>query len=150
MFFAVLLYVGSAHATTIHGRVVSVADGDTITLLGKSNQQHLIRLAEIDAPEKKQAFGEQSRRTLSSLIAGKHVEARCPSTDRYNRKICTIFHEGIDINEKMVLAGMAWVYRAYSRSQYYLQAEDLARKQKVGLWVDLNPTPPWEWRHRQE
>ena len=71
---ALLLIAFSAPAAEFAGRVVGVHDGDTITVLDASRIQHKIRLAGIDAPELKQAFGSKSKQNLSGLIYNKQVK----------------------------------------------------------------------------
>ncbi|MFU2489836.1 thermonuclease family protein [Thauera sp. WH-1] len=155
LFFAaalLTLIISDADARTLTGRIVSIADGDTVTLLDGSLQQHKIRLAGIDAPERRQAFGNRSRQHLAGLVFDKHVIAYCPKTDRYRRAICTIEVGGIDANLAQVKAGMAWHYKAYERDQRpadrrrYAQAEARARENRVGLWADRAPVAPWEFR----
>lgn len=142
----------SAGAEILAGRIVAIADGDTVTLLDANKQQHKIRLSGIDAPERKQAFGNVSRQHLAKIVFGKEVTAECPKTDRYRRWICTIEVDGIDANLAQVTAGMAWHYKAYQRDQRpddrtrYAVAEERAQEEKRGLWVDRNPVAPWEFR----
>jgi endonuclease YncB( thermonuclease family) len=135
-------------AETISGRVVGVADGDTITVLVSGRDQVKIRLAIIDAPEKAQAFGQRSKQAMSDLAFGKAVECNQSGLDRYGRTIAFCMVGGVDINLAMVKAGMAWVYRkyAYNVPDYY-SAEDEAHRQRLGLWADQEPPPPWAWRH---
>ncbi len=76
-----------AYAGEIVGRVVSVAEGDTITVLDASSKQHKIRFNAIDAPERKQALGARSRQNLARYVAGKEVRLDCPKVDRYRRKV---------------------------------------------------------------
>lgn len=145
--FALFAFQVSAQ-TTITGRVVGVLDGDTISILDASHREHRIRLAEIDAPEKAQAFGQASKKSLSDLAFGKQARADCPGTDRYRRSICTIFVDGRNVNASQVERGMAWVYRQYApKDSPLLQLEANAKASRTGLWQDRNPTPPWEWRH---
>ena len=147
-----LLSVQSVIAETLTGRIVSIADGDTVTLLDANLQQHKIRLSGIDAPEKRQPFGNRSRLHLGTLVFGKHVTADCPKTDRYKRALCTIEVNGVDANLAQVEAGMAWHYKAYERDQRhadrarYRLAERQAREERQGLWTDRDPLPPWEFR----
>lgn len=141
-----------ASAETFSGRIVAIADGDTVTLLDRMKQQHKIRLSGIDAPERKQAFGNVSRQHLAGLVFDKQVTAYCPKTDRYRRAICTIEVDGIDANLGQVAAGMAWHYKAYIRDQrpedreLYAEAEERAQRERRGLWADRNPLAPWEFR----
>lgn len=144
--------VGSVWAQSIEGRVVRVADGDTITVLDAGNRQHRIRLKGIDAPESKQAFGNVSRQTLADMVAGRQVRVRADATDRYGRVLGVIFVDGRDANLEMVRAGMAWHYTQYQRDQSaqersaYAAAEAEARATRRGLWRDANPVPPWDFR----
>lgn len=134
-------------AEDLYGRVVAVFDGDTIKILDATNRQITIRLSEIDAPEKGQAFGQASRRALSDLVARKHVVASCPSTDRYGRHVCTVTADGLNVNSRQVQTGMAWVYRQYAKTDSpLLRIEKEARAGGYGLWRDTDPVPPWEWR----
>ena len=133
-------------ADEIRGKVVSIADGDTITVLDADKHQHKIRLEGIDAPEKKQAFGTKSRQKLGDLVAGKDVTVQWTKKDRYSRIVGHVYLGDRDIDLEMVKAGMAWHYRQYSKSTELAAAEAEARKNRVGLWVDTNPVPPWEFR----
>ena len=139
-------------AVTIEGRVVAIADGDTITVLDAANVQHRIRLAGIDAPEKKQAFGTRSKQSLSDQIFSKSVSVEAGQKDRYGREIGKILVNGLDANLEQVSRGLAWHYKAYEREQSAGDrrlsdaAENEARAAKRGLWSDADPTPPWDWR----
>ena len=128
----------------LSGKVVSVHDGDTITILTEK-EQIKIRLFGIDAPELKQAYGKKSKQFLSNLIAGQIVEVEKNGNDRYGRTIGTVSLNGEDINAQMVENGYAWAYRRFSKK--YAPQESEAKFEKRGLWRD-NPTPPWEWRKR--
>lgn len=129
------------------GNVVGVADGDTITVLDAQKIQHKVRLAEIDAPEKAQAFGSKSKQALSVLVFGKQVSVVEQGQDKYKRTIGRIYLGDADVNAEQVKQGMAWVYRKYSKDKTLLPFEAEAKAQRLGLWADTNPTPPWEWRH---
>jgi endonuclease YncB( thermonuclease family) len=133
-------------ASDMSCKVVGVTDGDTITTLCPGNEQVKVRLAEIDAPEKKQPFGTRSKQALSDLCFGKQADVSPKTTDRYGRTIARVKCEGQDVSEHQVQAGMAWVYDRYAtdRSLYLLQ--DMARAGARGLWVEQQPVPPWEWR----
>ena len=146
------LAIQVASADTLTGVVVGVADGDTVTLLDAQKQQHKIRLAGIDAPEKVQAFGSKSTANLGRLAFNKNAVADCPKTDRYGRLVCKITVAGQDVGLQQVKDGMAWWFRNYSKEQSpqdqadYEQAETMAKLRRFGLWSDTNPVPPWEWR----
>lgn len=144
----------AAHADTLTGRVVSITDGDTITVLDATNNQHKIRLAGIDAPEKKQPFGDASRQHLAQLAFGKAVLVVHNKKDRYGRTVGKVMAGDADANLAQIKAGLAWHYKAYEREQSpedraaYAEAELAARTARRGLWSEANPVPPWEWRHR--
>ena len=129
-----------------HGRVVSVADGDTLTLLvGK--QQIKVRLADIDAPERRQAYGTRSRQSLAQLCHGKAAVLETRNHDRYGRTIGTVKCAGADANAEQVVRGMAWVFDRYARQDSPLYAlQRKARTATRGLWADPHAIPPWEFR----
>jgi len=139
----------------ITGYVVGVADGDTITVLDADKMQHKIRLTGIDAPEKKQPFGNRSKQSLSDMVFNKTVTVETDKRDRYGRELGKVLVGGKDVNLEQVRAGMAWHYKAYERTQSdtdrqaYADAENEAKAAKRGLWVDVDPIPPWDWRHRK-
>ncbi|MCT7551957.1 thermonuclease family protein [Aliarcobacter butzleri] len=130
------------------GKVVKVSDGDTITILTSDKTQYKIRLNDIDAPEKKQAFGNKSKDNLAKYIAGKTVKVEYKSTDKYKRILGTIYYNNTDINLQQVKDGFAWVYKKYSKNQDYYNSEKLARENKKGLWIDKIPLEPWEFRKK--
>ena len=142
-------------AETLVGRIIGVADGDTLTLLDSSKQSHKIRLSGIDAPEKKQAFGQQSKLGLSNLAYGRQAIAECAKRDRYQRAVCVVTVAGKDVGLQQIHQGLAWWYRAYAHEQRkqdqrdYERAEQVAQEKRVGLWHAKDPTPPWEWRRER-
>ena len=134
----------------LNGTVVAIADGDTLTLLDSNFVQHKIRLAYIDAPEKSQAFGEASKKSLSNLAYSKQAQAYCPSIDRYQRRVCEVVVEGLNVNRAQVFHGMAWVYAAYApKNSPLLELQAQAREQQLGLWRDDEPVAPWEFRRKK-
>lgn len=143
-------------AQTLTGRVIRIADGDTVTVLDSANTEHRIRLEGIDAPESHQAFGTQSKKNLSDMIFGKDVTVVYQKTDQYGRLVGKITLDGKDINLEQVKAGMAWHYKEYEREQtpadreLYAKAEDEARTARRGLWQDPNPTEPSEFRKEEK
>lgn len=145
-----LLTVTGCQAEVLKGRVVGVADGDTVTLLAPGNTQTRIRLFQIDAPEKSQSFGQKSKASLSDLAFGQTVDVIVETKDRYGRTVGTLMRDGIDINLEQIRRGMAWVYRQYAHDPSYFDAEDQARKNRVGLWSDEHPMPPWVFRHGEK
>ncbi|MFC0322987.1 thermonuclease family protein [Gallibacterium melopsittaci] len=132
---------------TISCRVVSVSDGDTFTCLLQNNKQIRVRLAQVDAPEKKQPYGDRSRQLLSQLIFKKNVNIQSSEHDQYGRVVGQVFDTaGKNINLTMVQQGLAWAYREYMHDNQYLQAENDARQQRRGLWQDSDPIYPSNWR----
>ena len=126
--------------------VIGISDGDTLTVLNESKQQVKIRLAEIDAPEKGQPFGTQSKQSLSDLCFGKQAKVTPRVKDRYGRTVAHISCDGVDANSEQVSRGMAWVYRKYAKDHNLYIHEQEAKRFKRGLWADKSPTPPWQWR----
>lgn len=126
-------------------KAIKISDGDTITVLS-GKEQTKVRLYGIDAPEKKQDYGQKSKQFLASLIAGQVVEVEPKGKDIYKRTLGIIYYKEQDINAQMVLNGYAWAYVKYSR--IYVDQEKTAREKKLGLWQSSDPTPPWEWRKR--
>ena len=134
-------------AAEIRGKVVAITDGDTIKVLDDLDKGVLkIRLNKIDAPEKKQAFGQKSKQYLSNLVFGKQVIIRFKEIDRYGRILGLIYINGVEVNLQMVKAGMAWHYSYYDKTPAYIEAEKKARASKVGLWIDPEPISPYEFR----
>lgn len=136
----------AAQAGELRGRVVAVADGDTLTVLDSGQRQHRVRLAEIDAPEKRQAFGERSKQSLSALCFGQQAVIEDQGRDRYGRVIGRVGCAGIDANAEQVRRGMAWVFDRYAADRSLYALQDEARKARRGLWRDSAPVPPWEYR----
>jgi endonuclease YncB( thermonuclease family) len=128
------------------GKVVVVVDGDTITEL-RDQEQVKVRLAEIDAPEKAQPFGNKSKQALNDLVHGKQVLVIEQGHDRYKRTIGRVYQDGVDVSAEQIKSGMAWVYRKYSKDASLLPLEDDAKAQRLGLWAEDEPTSPWVWRH---
>ncbi len=147
-----LAFSAIAYADLINGRVVSVSDGDTITVLDNTNTQHKIRLAGIDAPEKNQAFGTASKRSLSDMVFGRQVAVEWSKHDRYGRTVGKVIVNGMDANLEQIKRGMAWFYVKYQNEQSvqdrldYAGAQDDSQKNRLGLWSDANPVAPWDFR----
>ncbi len=150
-----LIITASAHSSTstFTGKVIDVADGDTITILTQSDGKIKIRLAGIDCPESTQTHGEKAKQYLSSLVDGKRVSIQPETVDRYGRTVGMVLVNGANINEQIVSNGHGWVFRKYCTADYcgdWLKLEEKARKTRIGLWQDANPKPPWEWRAEQK
>ena len=134
-------------AMNIKGKVVKIADGDTITIQTLNNEKIKIRLYGIDAPEKKQDYGIKSLDVLKELSYGKTVDVEVKEKDRYGRTVGIVFLNGEEINLKMIETGNAWHYKKYAKEEMsYANAEAEARKKKLGLWNSDKQISPWEYR----
>jgi endonuclease YncB( thermonuclease family) len=150
------LLIQSAYADILSGRVVGVADGDTVTILDSTNTQHKIRLGGIDAPEKHQAFGNVSKKSLSDMVYGQLVTVDWHKEDRYGRKVGKVLTNDIDVNLEQIKRGLAWYYKKYKGEMVqtdrinYVQAQQEAETNQRGLWLDANPIPPWDFRKQKK
>src|SRR6476646_2831912 len=136
MAFSLLLSLGQlASAAELAGRVVGITDGDTLTLLYEGHQQVRIRLAEIDAPESRQPYGNRARQELSDLAFGKDVTVTVQNIDRYSRTVGRVYAGSVDVSAEMVRQGAVWVYRQYSHDPMLLRDEQEARDARRGLWA---------------
>jgi endonuclease YncB( thermonuclease family) len=144
-----------AVANVIHGRVVGVSDGDSVTVLDAKKTPYKIRLAGIDAPERAQAYGQKAKESLSDLVFGKSVDVEWSKQDRYGRIVGMITLAGVDINLEQIKRGMAWHYKTYQNEQSpedrvaYAQSEREARDKRTGLWRDPAPIEPSVFRQKK-
>ncbi len=133
------------------GTGISVKDGDTIVVLYKKDIQVRIRLCGIDAPELKQPYGKEAKNYAKTLAYNKVVTVRDTGMDKYGRTIAWIkLPDGRDFSSEMLRAGYAWHYTQYDKSQKLQDLEQEERDSQRGLWADLDPIPPWDFRHEQE
>ncbi len=144
----IILIAGTLHAQTITGKVVGVADGDTITVL-QNRTQYKIRLHGIDTPEKGQDFGNRAKQFTSGMVFGKQVQVIQKDTDRYNRVVGVVYIGDKCLNQELIRNGFAWVYQKYCKDAVcneWQGLESQARKSKIGLWSHADPIPPWDYR----
>ncbi|MCW3128045.1 MAG: thermonuclease family protein [Bacteroidetes bacterium] len=128
------------------GRCVGVKDGDTIVVV-IDGVQTTIRLAEVDCPEKRQAFGQRAKQFTSDLCFGRQVSVEAKNKDRYGRTVGIVYiDDNTVLNKELVKAGFAWRYVQYSEDAEYGTLENEARAAKKGLWAGANPIAPWEYR----
>jgi endonuclease YncB( thermonuclease family) len=139
------LVASSAHADTFEGRVNRVVDGDSL-IVELKQQRVRVRLKEIDAPEIKQPFGKRSQESLTALCASKIARVTWTDRDRNGRTLGRVWCSGIDANAEQVRRGMAWVFDRYVKDRSLYPLQDVARAQRLGLWSDAEPVPPWQWR----
>ena len=145
------LLAGPLLAAEYTGKVVSISDGDTLTLLvpdGASFKQIKVRLGEIDTPERKQPYGTRAQQALSDLAYNKQARVVVQDTDRYGRTVGRVYVGSLDVNAELVKQGVAWVYRQYLKDQSLLKLEADAKAAKRGLWglPEAERCPPWDWR----
>ena len=158
----------SVWADTLQGKVIKVADGDTITIVDASGKKHRVRLMGIDAPEKDQPYGDVSTQGLNKLVSGRIVTVEYEKRDRYKRIIGKVLVDlpgevfcvaldcakKIDAGLEQIKKGLAWHYKKYQSEQsvedrmLYSDAEEQSITKKVGLWMDKEPITPWEWRRK--
>jgi endonuclease YncB( thermonuclease family) len=127
-------------------KVIGVKDGDSIEVLLEENKNIVIRLAEIDCPEKNQPYGKKAKAFVSDLIYNKEITFVKTDQDRYGRMVAKVYFKGEYLSETLIKNGLAWHNTKHSKSKYLASLEKDARKNKIGLWADPEPIAPWEWR----
>tara|TARA_R110002124_G_scaffold140809_5_gene305266 strand:+ start:401 stop:868 length:468 start_codon:yes stop_codon:yes gene_type:complete len=133
--------------TTLTGKVIGVKDGDTVVVLDSLNRQTTLRLAEIDCPENSQPFGNKAKQFTSQEIYRKQIKYIVTDIDRYGRSIAMIYYDDNKyLSAELIKSGLAWHYKRYSTSKELANYEIKARKEKAGLWIDINPIEPSAWR----
>ena len=155
-----ILFPLTSYALSTNCTVTRVLDGDTFHCIPDTviNGAKLhkdgtisVRLRGVDAPEKRQPSGTDAQESLKELIGKKTVKLDIKDIDRYGRVAAYVFVNGMNVNLEQVKRGLAWAYTEYLDRPYaseFYDAEKQARKQRLGLWKELNPTPPWEWRKK--
>jgi endonuclease YncB( thermonuclease family) len=138
----VLMLMGlqGVDANTLTGKVIRVADGDTITVLDSTNGQHRVRLLGIDAPERKEPFHDRSKQALSKMVMGKQVRVEWEKLDYWRRILGHVYVGSQWINFEMVATGWAGHFKKYSKDQKLAGAEVEARKKRLGMWKEFSPT----------
>lgn len=135
---------------TITGRAIWVMDGDTLNLQKSDKTWQIVRLYGVDAPEKDQAYGPEATQRLIDLIGRKRIKIQPVDTDRYGRTVAKVYVGKNYVNEEMISSGAAWWYKQYAPEDAELEAAEAdARAQKVGLWNDPDPMPPWRFRRER-
>jgi len=133
----------------LKGKIVKVADGDTVTLIAENKEKVRIRLLGIDAPEKGQDYGTKARQYLSDLCYGKYVTVQYAEKDQYDRILGVVYVDGMNVNEEMVRQGLAWYYRHFVDDPRLDSLEQLARTEKRNIWSRKNPISPFEFRKKK-
>jgi endonuclease YncB( thermonuclease family) len=145
LFLFLLLCCMPVRAETFSARVLAVLDGDTILILHKGHPEK-IRLADIDAPEKAQDFGMESRQSLAEMVLHRQLAVTARAIDKYGRTVALLVMDGLNVNEEQVRRGMAWEYSNFHSDRHYIALQAEARRARRGLWTRVNPMPPWQWR----
>lgn len=142
-----IFIISISFAQVLKGKVIRVADGDTITLLDSTNTQIRIRLYGIDCPESGQDFGQVAKKFTSDLCFGNFVSVEVRDIDRYGRTVGIVFTpDSINLNLALLHAGLAWHYKYFDKSEEFSNAESEAKALKKGLWLQPNAIAPWEFR----
>lgn len=152
---AVLLFLLFAGGSGLYlsGRIIAVADGDTVTVFADGRTQR-IRLYGIDCPESGQRGGSEATAFTRSLGLFAEVGIKVINKDVYGRDVAIVtLSDGRILNEELVRSGHAWVYEKYCgipRCMQWRVLEHAARQKKAGLWQDSKPVPPWRWRRNNK
>lgn len=128
------------------GVVVGIKDGDTFVVLDSTKTQRIVRLAGVDAPEKKQDYGQIAKQFTSDQVFGKVVTFQEITKDRYGRTVAFVFCVKKNLSEELLKVGLAWHYNKYDNSKYLQSLQEIAQKNKSGLFSDPKAIPPWEFR----
>lgn len=146
------LPAGIATADAIDATVVRVEDGDSLIVRDARGRELEVRIVGIDAPELGQAGGDESREHLEGLVGGKQVEVRYDVIDSFGRLIGKVMLNGRDVGFEQLTSGMAWAYaflpggQSDEEKRLYREAQDVARRERTGIWADVSPPSPWEYR----
>ena len=146
LFLLLLVLVPAACFCQLAGKVISIADGDTFTLLTSNKQKIRVRLYGIDCPEKGQDYAQVAKDYLGDLIFFDTVQVVYKGQDQFGRTLGIVTIHGINVNERMLKQGMAWHFIKYDSNSVWTGYENTARKQKKGLWAKPNAVAPWNWR----
>lgn len=147
LLFIAFALINIAASVAVSGRVVGVADGDTVTIL-KDGKTFKIRLHGVDCPEKRQAFGTRAKQFTSSICFDRNVTVLVHDRDHYGRLVGEVILEnGTNVNHEIVKAGMGFWYRKYAPADSTLKRlEQYAREKKLGVWSQADPQAPWDFR----
>ena len=131
----------------VSSQELKVVDGDTIHLNGEK-----IRFSGIDTPELKQTCinqgiidpcGVTAKEILIDKIANYKVECISEGKDQYKRTLAECFVNNESLSSHLVRSGYAFAYRRYSKK--FVQDEDYARINKIGMW-SMKFDYPWDYR----
>lgn len=149
LFIFLFLFISPVTEKVITGKIIRISDGDTIVILNEKKQSTRLRFAEIDAPEKGQDFYNKATEFVKELTTNKDIKIVQSGTDKYKRPLIILYADGVNVNEALVRAGLAWHYKDFSKSARLDSLEQMARKEKINIWSLPNPVPPWKYRKIQ-
>jgi micrococcal nuclease len=139
------------YAQTLTGKVIGVKDGDTVVVIDATNNQTTLRLAEVDCPEKAQAFGNKAKQFTSDQVYLKQIKYKVTTTDRYGRSIAEVYYDNNKyLSAEIIKHGFGWQYKQYSTSKLLANLEQKARQNKRGLWIEPNPIYPSNFRRNKK
>lgn len=144
--FLLFIFFLSTLAVAQSGKVIKIKDGDTVVILDQDYNNHTIRIADIDCPEKGQPFSEVARQFTASEIFGKQVQVVIKNKDKYGRTVGYVLYDEKNLSHELLKAGLAWHYKYYSKDSLMTSLELQAKENKIGLWSDPNPINPYLWR----
>lgn len=143
------LLIAPAAQAEFTGKVVAVLDGDTLDV-ARGGRILRLRLAGVDAPEPQQRYGPEAREKLAELALNRTVSVEEQGLGREGFTLASVRRGGRDLGLSLLRAGLAWrLPGPHPDEMQRAEAEATARRQRIGLWRDLNPLPPWEWRQLQ-
>lgn len=149
-----LLLVGLGLFGFAKGKVVKVADGDTVTVLSSEGRMERVRLQGIDTPELDQPGGPEAKEFCSDLALFKEVKLTPLGRDDYGRTVALLrLPDGKLLNEELVRGGHAWVSDKYCTQAWcpgWRELQKKARQGKLGLWANPKAVPPWVWKRNKK
>ena len=150
-FIFIFFLCAQIYAQSLTGKVIGIKDGDTVVVIDAANNQTTLRLAEVDCPEKKQAFGTKAKQFTSDAVYLKEVKYIVTDTDRYGRSIAKVYYDDNKyLSAEIIKNGFGWQYKKYSTSKLLANLEQEARTNKRGLWVEPNPIYPSNFRRNKK
>lgn len=145
------LLCAQVYAQTLTGKIIGIKDGDTVVVLDAANNQTTLRLAEVDCPEKAQAFGTKAKQFTSDQVYFKEIKYKVTTRDRYGRSIAEVYYDNNKyLSAEIIKNGFGWQYKQYSTSKLLANLEQEARQNKRGLWIDPNPIYPSDFRRNNK
>lgn len=139
-------------AEQARGKVVSVTNGNLLSVQDETGEIRQVRLYGIDAPDSEQKMGPQAGKMLAAMVHEKDVEVKVEGVDSNGIPNVSILLNGLSVNAAMAKSGYAWVNPETCKSSdcsAWSGYQQYASQNKKGLWVDPEAEPPWKWRERR-